>query len=114
MAFRAAPAAAMTFRTAPAHRAVLARVLAASRVERRPEPPDASYLRDLVARLYIALARLFERAGGRLGLPWWLLPGIAGVGALPAPALLARARRARRRRAAASGSDTAAAPDVAA
>ncbi|HVR08116.1 MAG TPA: hypothetical protein VMW75_08715 [Thermoanaerobaculia bacterium] len=113
MAFRAAPAAAMTFRAAPAHRAVLARVLAASRVERRPEPPDASYLRDLVARLYVALAHLFERASGRLGLPWWLLPGIAAVLAVTAAALLARAWRARRRRAAASGPD-AAAPDAAA
>jgi hypothetical protein len=99
----------MAFRAAPADRALLARVLAGSRVEQRPEPPDASYLRDLVARLYVALAELVERASSRLGLPRWLLAAIAVALAATAAALLARAFRARRRRAAGSGPPTSAA-----
>jgi hypothetical protein len=101
-----APGATLAFRAAPADRALLARVLAGSRVEQRPEPPDASYLRDLVARLYVALAELVERASSRLGLPRWLLAAIAVALAVTAAALLARAFRARRRRAAGSGPQT--------
>jgi hypothetical protein len=92
----------VVFRAALADRALLGRVLAASRVERRPEPPDASYLRDLIASLYAALAKLIERATGRLGLPGWLLTGIAAALAAVAAALLARAWWVRRRRARAS------------
>jgi len=97
------PATVVVFRAAVADRALLGRVLAASRVERRPEPPDASYLRDLIASLYAALAKLIERATGRLGLPGWLLTGIAAALAAVAAALLARAWWARRRRARGSG-----------
>jgi len=93
------PAAGVVFQPALADRALLGRVLAASRVERRPEPPDASYLRDLIASLYVALAKLIERATGRLGLPGWLLTGIAAALAAVAAALLVRAWWVRRRRA---------------
>ncbi|MBV8200885.1 MAG: hypothetical protein JOZ15_09715, partial [Acidobacteria bacterium] len=99
----AAAIASPAWRTAAADRALLARVLAASRVERRPEPPDASYLRDLLARLYVAVAQAVERVSSRLGLPWWLLAGIAAILVAAAAALLARAWRARRRRAAEGG-----------
>jgi hypothetical protein len=92
----------MVLRPALADRALLGRVLAGSRVDRRPEPPDASYLRDLTASLYTALAKLIERATGRLGLPGWLLIGIAAALAAVVAALLARAWWARRRRARAS------------
>jgi hypothetical protein len=97
------PAHVVIWRPALADRALLGRVLAGSRVERRPEPPDASYLRDLTANLYTALAKLIERATGRLGLPGWLLIGIAAALAAVVAALLARAWWARRRRARASG-----------
>lgn len=93
----------VVLRPALADRALLGRVLAGSRVERRPEPPDASYLRDLTASLYTALAKLIERATGRLGLPGWLLGGIATALAAVVVALLARAWLARRRRARGSG-----------
>lgn len=89
----------VAWRPALAERALLARVLAGSRVERRPEPPDASYLRDLTASLYTALAKVIERATGRLGLPGWVLSGIAVTLAAVVVALLARAWWARRRRA---------------
>jgi hypothetical protein len=88
----------MAFRAAQADHALLGRVLAASGAERRPEAPDASYLRDLVAGLYAALAKLIERATGRLQLPGWLLIVIAAALAAVAAALLARAWWARRRR----------------
>jgi hypothetical protein len=91
------PATAIAFRAALADRALVARVLAGSRVERRPEPPDASYLRDLLASFYVALAQLVERVSSRLGLPRWLLAGVAAALAAIAAALLARAWWARRR-----------------
>jgi hypothetical protein len=97
------PAHVVVLRPALADHALLGRVLAGSRVERRPEPPDASYLRDLTASLYTALAKLIERATGRLGLPGWLLSGIAVALAAVVVALLARAWWARRRRARGSG-----------
>lgn len=97
------PAHVVVFRAALADRAVLGRVLAGSRVERRPEPPDASYLRDLTASLYTALAKLIERATGRLGLPGWTLIGIAAALAAVVAALLVRVWWARRRRARGSG-----------
>jgi hypothetical protein len=97
------PAAAMAFRAALADRELVARVLAGSRVERRPEPPDASYLRDLIASFYVALAQLVERVSSRLGMPRWLLAGIAAALAATAAALLVRAWRARRRVAGAGG-----------
>jgi len=103
------PAHVVVFRDAIADRALLARVLAASKVDRRPEPPDASYLRDLTASLYAAMAKLIERATGRLGLPGWLLGGIAAALAAVAAALLARAwwgRRRRRARGRATGMST--------
>jgi hypothetical protein len=93
-------AGALSLRAALADRALLSRVLAASRVERRPEPPDASYVRDLAARFYVALAQLVERVSSRFGLPRWLLAGIAAALAAVAAGLLARAWLARRRRAA--------------
>jgi len=105
------PANVVVFRAALADRAVLGRVLAASGVERRPEPPDASYLRDLIASLYAALAKLIERATGRLGLPGWLLTGIAAALAAVAAALLVRAWWAYRRRARGSGSAAAVSAD---
>jgi hypothetical protein len=98
------PAHVEVWRPALADRALLGRVLAGSRVERRPEPPDASYLRDLAASLYTAMAKLIERATGRLGLPGWLLSGIAVALAAVVVALLARAWWVRRRRARGSGS----------
>ena len=98
------PAHVVVLRPALADRALLGRVLAGSRVERRPEPPDASYLRDLATSLYTALAKLIERATGRLGLPGWLLSGVAVALAAVVVALLARAWWARRRRARGSGS----------
>ena len=97
------PATVVVLRAAQADRAVLGRVLAASGVERRPEPPDASYLRDLIASFYAALAKLIERATGRLTLPGWLLIVIAAALAAVAAALLARAWWARRRRRQARG-----------
>jgi hypothetical protein len=97
------PAHVVAWRPALADRALLGRVLAGSRVERRSEPPDASYLRDLIASLYTALAKVIERATGRLGLPGWLLSGIAAALAAVVVALLARAWWARRRRARGSG-----------
>ncbi|HEY6324018.1 MAG TPA: hypothetical protein VJA16_20945 [Thermoanaerobaculia bacterium] len=97
------PAHVVVLRPALADRALLGRLLAGSRVERRPEPPDASYLRDLAASLYTALAKLIESATGRLGLPGWLLNGIAVALAAVVVALLARAWWARRRRARGSG-----------
>jgi len=96
------PAHVVALRPALADRVLLGRVLAGSGVQRRPEPPDASYLRDLTASLYAALARLIERATGRLGLPGWLLGGIAAALGAVVVALLARAWWARRRRARAS------------
>jgi len=90
--------AAVAFRAAAADRALLGRVLAGSGVDRRPEPPDASYLRDLLARLLAALAELLDRAGSGLGLPPWLLAVVAGVLAAAAAVLLARSWWARRRR----------------
>ena len=97
------PAHVAAWRPALADRALLARVLAGSRVERRPEPPDASYLRDLTASLYAALSKMIERATGRLGLPGWVLGGIAAALAAVVVALLARAWWVRRRRARGSG-----------
>jgi len=97
------PASVVVFRAAQADRALLRRVLAASGVERRPEPPDASYLRDLIASLYAAMAKLIERATGRLGVPGWLLTVIVAALAAVAAALLARAWWARRRRRRAGG-----------
>ncbi len=97
------PAHVVAWRPALADRALLGRVLAGSRVERRPEPPDASYLRDLSASLYAALVKAIERATGRLGLPGWVLSGIAVALAAVVMALLARAWWARRRRARGSG-----------
>ena len=97
------PAHVVAWRPALAERALLGRVLAGSRVERRPEPPDASYLRDLTASLYAALVKVIERATGRLGLPGWVLGGIAAALAALVVALLARAWWARRRRARGSG-----------
>jgi hypothetical protein len=97
------PANVAVFRAAQADHALLRRVLAASGVERRPEPPDASYLRDVIAGFYAALAKLIERATGRLGLPGWLLIVIAAALAAAAAALLARAWWARRRRAGEGG-----------
>jgi len=100
------PAHVVVWRPELADRALLGRVLAGSRVERRPEPPDASYLRDLTASLYTALAKLVERATGRLGLPGWVLGGITAALAAAVVALLARAWWARRRRARGSGPGT--------
>jgi hypothetical protein len=97
------PAHVVAWRPALAERALLGRVLAGSRVERRPEPPDASYLRDLAASLYTALAKAIERATGRLGLPGWLLSGVAVALAAVVVALLARAWWVRRRRARGGG-----------
>jgi hypothetical protein len=110
------PAHVVVLRQALADRALLGRLLAGSRVERRPEPPDASYLRDLTASLYTALAKLIERATGRLGLPGWLLSGIAVALAAVVVTLLARAWWARRRRASGSrsGMEAAAADEAAA
>jgi hypothetical protein len=90
----------IAFRWVAADRALLARVLAESRVERRPEPPDASYLRDLVAQLYASLAELLDQASQRLGLPRWLLPGVVAALGTAAVALLAWGWWGRRRRAA--------------
>jgi hypothetical protein len=93
----------VAWQPALAERALLGRVLAGSRAERRPEPPDASYLRDLTASLYAALVKAVERATGRLGLPGWVLGGIAAALAAMVVALLARAWWARRRRARGGG-----------
>jgi hypothetical protein len=98
----------VAWRPALADRALLGRVLAGSRAERRPEPPDASYLRDLTVSLYTALARVIERATGRLGLPGWVLSCIAAALAAVVVAVLARAWWARRRRARGSGQGIAA------
>ncbi|HXO41556.1 MAG TPA: hypothetical protein VN999_08920 [Thermoanaerobaculia bacterium] len=100
------PAHVVAWRPALADRALLGRVLGGNRVERRPEPPDASYLRDLTASLYTALAKAIERATGRLGLPGWLLSGIAVALASVVVALLARAWWVRRRRTRGSGAGT--------
>jgi hypothetical protein len=89
----------LAFRAAPADRGLLGRVLAASGVDRRPEPPDASYLRDLMSRLYVAMAETISQVSSRLGLPRWLLAAVAAALAATAVALLARAWWARRRRA---------------
>jgi hypothetical protein len=95
----------IAFRSAAADRALLERVLAGSRVERRPEPPDASYLRDLVARLYSSLAELLDQASQRLRLPRWLLPGVVAALGTAAVALLAWAGWRRRPRRAAAGDE---------
>jgi hypothetical protein len=99
-------AAALVFPAAAADGALLARVLASSGVERRPQPPDASYLRDLIAGFMAALADLAAGASRRLRLPPWLLIAAAALVAGTAAALLARAwwLRRRRRRGAAGGS----------
>jgi hypothetical protein len=99
-------AAGLAFPAAAADPALLARVLASSRVERRPRPPDASYLRDLAAGFLRALAELAASASQRLRLPQWLLVAAVAMLAGTALALLARAwwRRRRRRRGAAAGS----------
>lgn len=96
----------LAFPAAAADPALLARVLASSRVERRPQPPDASYLRDLAAGFLRALAELAASASQRLRLPQWLLVAAVALLAGTALALLARAwwRRRRLRRGAAAGS----------
>ena len=93
----------VVWHAAAAARPLLARVLSASGVERRPEPPDASYLRDLAASVFAAVARLIDRVGSRLALPLWLLQGFVAALALAAAGLLARTAWVRRRRAAGGG-----------
>jgi hypothetical protein len=103
----------LVFRAATADRAALERVLRASGVERRPEPPDASYLRDLWASFYTGMAELYERASGWLGLPRWLLVSATALLLAAAVALLARAWWPRwRRRGGGEPPDAAGATDL--
>lgn len=100
------PASVVVFHAFQADRALLGRVLAAAKVDVRPEPPDASYLHDLAAAFYAGLIKVIERATERLSLPQWLLAVVTAVLAAAALTLLARAfwgHRARRRRAGGSG-----------
>jgi hypothetical protein len=99
----------LVFRAATADRAVLERVLRASAVQRRPAPPDASYLRDLWASFYVGMAELYDRASGWLGMPRWLLAGATALLVAAAAALLARAWWPRWRRRRGKPPDTAAA-----
>jgi hypothetical protein len=99
----------LVFRAATADPAVLERVLRASGVERRPEAPDASYLRDLWASFFVGMAELYDRASGWLGLPRWLLVTATALLLTAAAALLARGWWLRRRRNGAKQLDEAAA-----
>jgi hypothetical protein len=90
-------------RVATADRVLLARLLAASKVDRRPQPPDASYLRDLAAMAFARLAELIDRTSLRLRLPKGLLRGGASLLVAAAAALLARSWWLRRRRLRAAG-----------
>jgi hypothetical protein len=97
------------FRAVAADHALMARVLAAARVERVPEPPSGSYLRDLWAALNNALAELARRATAPLNLSGdFLIAAVALLGGT-ALVLLVRALLLRRARAAAARREAAAA-----
>jgi hypothetical protein len=85
-------------RMEPADRALMARVLAESGVEREPEPPDSSYLAELVQALQRALVRALLR-GRMLGLPgpliWTLVALLAVLAAVLFVRLLVSGRRRR-------------------
>jgi hypothetical protein len=91
-------AAGLAFRAATADRGLLEQVLRASGTERRPAPPDASYLRDLLAAFYRSIAELSGPAGSWLGLPLWLLGSAVALLVVAAATLLTRAWWLRRRR----------------
>lgn len=97
----AAPAA--DVRIVPAERAVLQRVLAASKVEQVPAPPEASYFGELSGIVQRAFIRLLAKGGEMLNLPRRVYQAIAfGLAALAVLLLLRllipglRRRKARR------------------
>jgi hypothetical protein len=94
----AAAAGGLAFRAATADRSLLEQVLRTSGVERRPSPPDASYLRDLLIGFFVSMAELSARASSWLGLPWWLLASASALLVAAAATLLIRAWWLRRRR----------------
>lgn len=96
-------AAAAEVRIVPAERAVLQRVLAASKVERAPAPPEASYFGELSGIVQRAFMRLLAKSGEMLNLPLPVYQAIAfGLAALAVLLLLRllvpglRRRKARR------------------
>jgi hypothetical protein len=103
----------LAFQAAAADRRLMARVLTAARVDRRPEPPGGSYLRDLWAELNRAVAELVRRATAPLHLPGDLAIAAVALLAIVAAALLARSWRLRRARAAAARLAAAAAAQAA-
>lgn len=85
LAAPALAAAAADVRVVPAERAVLERVLAASKVERVPAPPEASYIGELFGMMRRALIDLIVKGGEMLNLPRPVYQGIAfGLAALAA------------------------------
>ncbi len=108
----AAPLAAAEVRIVPAERAVLDRVLAESKVERMPAPPEASYFGELSGMAQRAVMNLLARGGEMLNLPRRVYQAIAlGLAALAAVLLLRllvpglRRRKARREEGAVAGID---------
>jgi hypothetical protein len=85
-------------RIAPADRAVLQRVLASSRVERTPVPPESSYLRELARAALDTLFQAVRKGAGMVHLSPRALIGAAVVVAALALGLLVRALLPRLRR----------------
>lgn len=103
LAAPALAAATAEVRIVPAERAVLQRVLATSKVERVPEPPEASYFGELSGIVQRAFIRLLAKGGEMLNLPQRVYQAIAfGLAALAVLLLLRllvpglRRRKARR------------------
>jgi hypothetical protein len=84
----------------PANRTLMERVLAESRVERTPVPPETSYLGELNRAFQRAVVGAILRGGRMLGLPRPVLQALAVALAVLAALLLLRllAPRLRRRR----------------
>ncbi|HEY7214858.1 MAG TPA: hypothetical protein VIC28_09520 [Thermoanaerobaculia bacterium] len=82
-------AAAAEARIVPAERAVLQRVLAESKVQQVPEPPQASYLGELSGMMQRALMNLLAKGSKMLNLPRPVYQAIAlGLAALAVLLLL--------------------------
>jgi hypothetical protein len=85
---------------AAADRELLVRLLGSSGssgVDRRPAPPDASYLHDVTTSLAAGIAATIQQASDQLNLPRWLLVGAALVLLTVVAALLTRLWRERQR-----------------
>ncbi|HSS50350.1 MAG TPA: hypothetical protein VLX28_15540 [Thermoanaerobaculia bacterium] len=78
-------------RLAPADRAVLQRVLTSSGVERRPAPPETSYLGELARAALDALVQGMEKGARMVHLPRQALIAAAFVAAAVALLLVMRA-----------------------